>query len=933
MQISYRLLISVVAAVLCAVVPASITTRAQSAPHWQVGDVFVGVGSDMTPNGKYVVYDHNGNYKETLSDTTGRLSITTGCAIAPPIDGTGATLGESLYGTNFFGAAWSDPFVYPEPGSFGPTVTRITPTHPHTASIAVTVTHPSVMASESIVFDQAGNYFVGGIVGPFDGTEYAVAYIFKYSPANQLLATYQVPNGNKGADWIDLDSDGTLYYTSEDNYIYSFKPALPTGNSPGDQFGVIPITNAGGLPNGNTAYAMRVLPRLNNGQPSGFLVAMNDSVKRLDATGMIVQVYSTPVSTQGGSFFALNVSPDGKSFWTATEQPDLETATGTNGKDLVDPVTGFPVPVAPPRPWVYKFHIGTGELLLGPLKTETIVTNAFSVKGLCLKREYTAAFNKCAVTDEFGNALLDDAGNPRYETCQAREICSPHQPGDDDRDGLWDKDDPDCSAPGTPVFTVTIPDTENHVGDVVNAYPTDVADELAASPLGLDLTYTALGLPDGLAINANTGVMSGQITQAALQFDPTTVTVIASDGTRSVSTTFRWKIREALTNQLPTLSAPMATSSTHPQTPFTVSARRSQTIRLPASDPEGATLWVISSYSSDGGASFTPGLPSGYQFTNVFPDTLENRSPWIEEPADSAVAGLKPSWAGPITIQGTLPVEGVYIIRVAVTEDFEKIGCAPAPSCNPRPVRSWTDAFQVFTITVVNRLPEFSVVDQKGIVGKPVAPYQILATDQDGHTLTYSFAGLPPGLTASGNTISGVPTAEADYEVTVTVTDETGAAVSKRFIWRVRVNTPPSCGTARPTQVIWPPNHKFVQVGITGVTDEDEGDTITITVTNVYQDEPVQTVGSGATNNFDATLDGSTAWVRAERTGYRGQLGDPRVYGDGRVYKILFEATDGKESCTGVVTVGVPHDQGQGKMPIENGTWWNSITRMPVIYP
>ena len=70
-----------------------------------------------------------------------------------------------------------------------------------------------------------------------------------------------------------------------------------------------------------------------------------------------------------------------------------------------------------------------------------------------------------------------------------------------------------------------------------------------------------------------------------------------------------------------------------------------------------------------------------------------------------------------------------------------------------------------------------------------------------------------------------------------------------------------------------------------GVTDP-EGDAVTITVTNVTQDEAVTTPGSGNTSP-DAVIEAGSASVRAERLGS----------GNGRVYQISIRADDGKGSC------------------------------------
>ena len=49
--------------------------------------------------------------------------------------------------------------------------------------------------------------------------------------------------------------------------------------------------------------------------------------------------------------------------------------------------------------------------------------------------------------------------------------------------------------------------------------------------------------------------------------------------------------------------------------------------------------------------------------------------------------------------------------------------------------------------------------------------------------------------------------------------------------------------------------------------------------------------------------------------------------GDGRVYRIAFTVTDGRgEACTGVATVGVPHDQSPARItPVDSGDVYNSL--------
>ena len=89
---------------------------------------------------------------------------------------------------------------------------------------------------------------------------------------------------------------------------------------------------------------------------------------------------------------------------------------------------------------------------------------------------------------------------------------------------------------------------------------------------------------------------------------------------------------------------------------------------------------------------------------------------------------------------------------------------------------------------------------------------------------------------------------------------------------------------------------------------------MTITVTGVTQDEPVNGSGDGNTSP-DAVIQAGSASVRAERSGS----------GNGRVYQISFTADDGKGgSCTGAVTVGVPHSQKKGLTAIDDGQVYDS---------
>jgi len=128
-------------------------------------------------------------------------------------------------------------------------------------------------------------------------------------------------------------------------------------------------------------------------------------------------------------------------------------------------------------------------------------------------------------------------------------------------------------------------------------------------------------------------------------------------------------------------------------------------------------------------------------------------------------------------------------------------------------------------------------------------------------------------------------------------------------------NNPPECDKASPSKdSLWPPNHKFVDITVNGVTDPD-GDTVTITITGIQQDEEVAGKGSGNTSPDGDGVGTNTAQVRAERSGT----------GDGRVYEISFSVDDGNGGmCLGSVSVGVPYDK-KGTA-VDSGQDFNSAT-------
>lgn len=161
--------------------------------------------------------------------------------------------------------------------------------------------------------------------------------------------------------------------------------------------------------------------------------------------------------------------------------------------------------------------------------------------------------------------------------------------------------------------------------------------------------------------------------------------------------------------------------------------------------------------------------------------------------------------------------------------------------------------------------------------------------------------GASEGATSGGD----VSVANGQYlRVTVSFTRATTGETPVLYDLAIDIaNEPPVCTAAAPSDSeIWPPNHQFVPITISGVTDPD-GDPVTVTVDSIFQDEPTDTFGDGQFTPDGSGVGTSTADVRAERAGTK------KLPGDGRFYHIAFTADDGNGgTCSGSVAVSVPHD-------------------------
>ena len=301
----------------------SSTVSGQVPSTWAIGDVFVGVGS-----GSYEVFDSRGGHKETLTGTLD--GYTTDCGFDPAM--------ERLFTTNY---THSKVVIF-EPGADAQTV-HADDTSPDGHSGA-------------IVFAANGSFFVGHP----DGNH----LIHKYNDSGMLLDTYAVETEERGSNWIDLAADqNVLFYTSEGRTVHRYDTA---SRQQLDSFAEIPGTGH--------AFALRLLPPGDGS--GGLLVADGERIVRLDEQGHVARIYDDKGQD---SWFALNLDPNGNSFWAADSETDR----------------------------LYRFSLATGEI-----ERQFQAGDGGSIFGVCLKGELTAGTAPNAVITPGSYSLSQNSPNP-----------------------------------------------------------------------------------------------------------------------------------------------------------------------------------------------------------------------------------------------------------------------------------------------------------------------------------------------------------------------------------------------------------------------------------------------------------------------------------------------------------------------------------------
>jgi len=372
------------------------------------------------------------------------------------------------------------------------------------------------------------------------------------------------------------------------------------------------------------------------------------------------------------------------------------------------------------------------------------------------------------------------------------------------------------SAPAA-AHTITVANPGPQTTNPLSAH-VDVAIKATDSDKSAALTYTATGLPAGLAISKTTGVITGTITTTT----KVTVKVTATDSTKaSGSASFTWTARNTIAITTPKAQATAVGSAV--------------ALAVPAEDDDTEATpltWAASGLPTGLAISKTTGVITGAPTKNG-DYTVKVTVTDVTKSADSVSFGWKVSdlvtVTAPAAERSTVgqPITPVQVTAadsdnsaaltytaaglpagLAISAATGTISGTPTGDAARYPVTvTATDASGAtgsapIAWTIANRVTVTPPSARKLWAGIPVW-IKLKAADSDPkQTLEYSATGLPAGLTindASG-VITGTPTAIAKGTVTVTATDGAGSAGSAAFGWSVQLAIIiPDPGTVRTT--------------------------------------------------------------------------------------------------------------------------------------
>lgn len=322
-----------------------------------------------------------------------------------------------------------------------------------------------------------------------------------------------------------------------------------------------------------------------------------------------------------------------------------------------------------------------------------------------------------------------------------------------------------------PTVVGAIADSEATEGTL---YTLDVSKSFTDIDRGDTLAFFATNLPDGLTLNAETGLLSGIPTNAGV--GQHTVTIIATDNNGGqAETNFDLVVNN--TNSAPIVSLPLDNATATEDFPFALDVSNA------FADPDEGDVLTYSAKLPDGlSIDATTGVISGI-------------------PTNAAVGANLVMVTANDGKGGT--VDASFTLTVANTND-DPVIVAPA----------------VAQSTVVNVPFTFNV--------------STAFSDPDiGDTLTYYVTDLPEGLALDGKSgvISGTPSQLGTQTVTVTANDGNGGIVNESFDLTVVANTAPTVVIPLAAQTLTANQGFSFSISANAFQDSDPSDRLTLSAT------------------------------------------------------------------------------------------------------
>jgi hypothetical protein len=327
-----------------------------------------------------------------------------------------------------------------------------------------------------------------------------------------------------------------------------------------------------------------------------------------------------------------------------------------------------------------------------------------------------------------------------------------------------------------------------------------------------------------------------------------------------------------------------------------------------AFDTDSSKLTLAIGYGSAAGFTDLTGVPTAMHIHGpAGPGT--NASVIIDLAAYNFTAP-NPSNGGMIVGTITIPTTNIsdllagldYInIHTLAYSDGEIRGqLIPVTSSNGPPTISCPDTTTnecgtPSEVTVLVSDPEGDALNVVWTVNGAEVQTNNVAAGTPGASVNVSYsATLAAGTNSIGVAVTDTGTNTTSCGTTVVITDTNKPVIKK------------VCATPN---VLWPANHKLVEVNLTALV-QDCGST-KWKIISVSSSEPVTGRGDGNTSPDWQICGDHKVKLRAERSGRSS----------GRVYAIRVQATDaaGNVSDTATVKVTVPHDQGKGNGRDDDG--------------